>query len=591
MHRTALLPQVWSSPCLMAAVCILGMLISGSVHAAIKLRAQATQRGDMLMFGNTLGHDCRAGVLKPTVGAVGDCGSMDTIDDSSPDVWWRAEDDGTASASSTVAYDAARSSAVLKLPPGAEVTYARLYWGSFLPEGGLGSESNAITVDRPGVGGFTETIAPARTDALLGVLGGGYAYSTSADVTLLLQQHGGGVYRVSKIAKAPAVNRTQDIFYGGWAIVVFYKRSAEPVRNLVLYDGLELAGGMTALNIPLGGLLVPQRGAPLGKLGILAYDGDFDKTSSLLLNGKLLADPLNPSDRFFNSSRSNLGMPVSNVGDLPQLLGLPGSMSGVDLDVVDITSSILSGDTSATLSIPAGSDIVVLTTLVTSLTSSLPELQTTLAYSPPCVGGLRSDTIELTSTTINIGNDTGTDITIEQPIPAGLTYVAGSVRFLDDSGRETAQSDAPGDDQVDYDPARRALQLRIGQGADAAKGGSLSPSDVPVRFKFRAWIDDPATAEFSVQNTATATPSSRREDGTLTFASGTDAAQGAPLTFTVTESERASCSFAARGGCRPASLTAPGAGITLSPSLLAVVLFLLAPVLLRRRSERSACGS
>ena len=63
---------------------------AGSANAAPKLRIQVDLRGDFVLIGNTLGHDCANGVPAPITGTVGPCGN-NGINDAAPDVFWRAD--------------------------------------------------------------------------------------------------------------------------------------------------------------------------------------------------------------------------------------------------------------------------------------------------------------------------------------------------------------------------------------------------------------------------------------------------------------------------------------------------------------------
>ena len=125
---------------LLASVLVTAALLIPATSSAVpKLRFQTDVKGDILAIGNTLAQECRAmdtlgmAVPAPVVGTVGSCGDPLTIGDSSPDVLWRAEDT-MARADNTLMIDQARSSAMLKLPQGAQVVYARLYWGGNLGE-------------------------------------------------------------------------------------------------------------------------------------------------------------------------------------------------------------------------------------------------------------------------------------------------------------------------------------------------------------------------------------------------------------------------------------------------------------------------
>ena len=111
---------------LLAAIAALGA--SGRAVAAVALRHHASQVGDFVVIGNTLGQDCRSQVPAPVLGTVGACGS--NTSDRGPDVFWRSNDPGAAAADNTITVGNTRSTAMLNLPAGVTVTYARLYWSA-----------------------------------------------------------------------------------------------------------------------------------------------------------------------------------------------------------------------------------------------------------------------------------------------------------------------------------------------------------------------------------------------------------------------------------------------------------------------------
>ena len=98
------------------------------------------------------------------------------------------------------------------------------------------------------------------------------------------------------------------------------------------------------------------------------------------------------------------------------------------------------------------------------------------------------DTIVYTVRYKNIGDKDALDVIITDPIPDHTTYVPGSL-CLDtdcDGTCDTNLTDAPGDDQAEYDAAENLVRFRVGTGADANKGGTVSPSQEGcVIFKVR----------------------------------------------------------------------------------------------------------
>ncbi len=496
--RTRAPTRIGQSLCalLLGTVCALAAPLRA--EAAPKLRFQIDQHGDMLLFGNTVGFDCRPGIPAPTTGDVdtANCGGF--LTDSSADVWWSADDPtaGRASASINVTKQAARSTAQLELPSGAQVTYARLYISATYDEAEM--PNGVVKFERPNT--FMQTLTALPVDIERNIVGGA-TYQASFDVTALLQKHGAGAYRVTGVPGLGATNVNSDVNYAAWAIVVVYRRDADPIRNISVFDGLTGVGGGQQVDLPISGFRVPTAGAPDAKLGVVAFEGDHDKfQDSLLFNGQKLNDGSPGSeDNFFNSSRLSRGQAQSPVGDLPRLTGQPGSMVGLDLDVVDVSTLVKPGDTSAALAVRSlADDVVFIGALATSINSNKPIIETILSSQPS--GKARpGDPIEFTSTTKNIGSDTGNNVVIRHPLPPELEYVPGSCEIVSGPGAGK-KTDTTGDDQCEVidttDPQSmkptKQIVVRIGMGANGTQGGSIAPTDPAIVVKYRARVKDDA---------------------------------------------------------------------------------------------------
>ena len=523
----------WARLPLATALSALALAAATDAEADPRLRYQIDQRGDMLLIGNTIGFDCRPGIPRPIVGNVdlANCGT--NIEDSSADVWWRDEaETGSATASVSVKPPEARSTAFLKLPDGAKVTYARLYWAGSHEESS--PPDGKAVLERPGQPLMMIVAGTVDTDRSYT---GGKSYQSSADVTGFLQQHGSGAYRVTGVPRMQAVNTNSDVNYAVWSLVVFYQKDGMPIRNLTLWDGLTGVIGGTKASVNLAGFRVPVGVKVEAKLGLIAYEGDHDYDGdSLTFNGTRLVDGTTGSDNnFFNSSRTYLGQVQTQPGDLPQMSGEPGSMVGLDLDVVDISPYLKANDTQATLSIESTKeDIVLLGAMATSINSTKPVIETILTY-PQGTSTKPGDVIELTSTTRNIGDAPGGDLIIEQKLPPGLTYVPDSVRMYvpTDTGINGGKTDKPGDDQVEWDPLTGTLRIRIGKGATSTKGGTIDPGDAPVIVKYQVRIDDRATGDLPIQSTTTATPVGGVNSGPIPFPSGNGVTPNAPTIVVV----------------------------------------------------------
>lgn len=513
------------------ALLLLATLARSSAAAPV-LRYQTDQRGDLLMFGNTVGFDCRAGIPKPVVGTVDTsmCGSPTSVDDSSSDVFWRSEDSGSATAGASIMPNAARSTAVLDLPDGAEITYARLYWSATLREDP--TTDSSVVFERPG--SFSQTITAKPEDLRFEFGGSGYVYQGSADVTALLQDKGKGAYRLSGAARFQLVDRDQDVNYVAWGVIVVYRRATDPIRNFTIWDGLTTVQLNSKVDVTINGFRVPPGGSVDSKLAVIAYEGDHDKLGdSMIFNGTKLSDgQMGSEDNFFNSSRTKLGQAVTIAGELPQLTGAMGSMNGIDMDIVNVTPLLTANQTTAQITLTSNLDVYFLGPLATAITSKKPIIETTLTY-PMGTSTRPGDVVELTLTTKNVGDDDGTNVYIDHPIPPGLSYVPGSVRVVmgPNQGNKT---DAIGDDQVEYDPGTRTLRIRVGSGANASMGGTVKPNEAPIVVKYQIRIDDNAApGPIPTQAVAKATPGGMPAAGETPYPSGDGVKPGRPTIILV----------------------------------------------------------
>ncbi|MDB4982068.1 MAG: cell surface repeat-containing protein, partial [Myxococcales bacterium] len=442
------------------------------VARAAALRFQVNQKGDFVLLGNTLGQNCGAGVPAPVFGTVGACGTNTT--DTAPDIFWRSDDaTPAATADNTIALANARSTAVLSIPAGATITYARLYWSAV-----RATADTTVTVDRVGAGAFTSTVTADASATATSSTPQTY-YQSTADVTTLVQTNGVGQYRISGVDGMNLINLNNDTVYTGWSMVVFYSLPTDPPRNLTIFDGLDLINSNgPSVTVSLTGFLVPIAGFD-AKLGVITYEGDDQLTGDALsFNGVQLSNALNPVNNFFNGTRSYLGAAVSNAGDLPRLTGGARSLSSMDLDVVDVTARLTQGQTSATITASTNQDFYLLGAFITSISTYKPDFggatkTVTDLMSHPGGAVLPGDTVEYTISATNNGNDGATNTTLNDQLPAGLTFVPGSIRVT--AGPNTGtKTDAAGDDQGEYIAGTRTVRVRLGTGATAAMGGTMS---------------------------------------------------------------------------------------------------------------------
>jgi len=464
-------------------------LVAAPSLAAQTVRYSVDQRGDFVLIGNSNSYDCANGPVAPLVGTVGACGS--NTSDSSGDVLWRADSPtvGSAVANTSVTLAQARTTSVLTLPAGATVTYARLYWAA---KNGGAIDTNVV-IDRSGA--FT---TPVVADASYPVVSN--SYQSSADVTAIVQANGVGAYSVSGVASTNPVNLNDNTFFTTWSMVVFYRLDTDPPRNLTLFDGFDFVDASNSVNVTLTGFLVPNSGFD-GKLGIIAYEGDRTLTGETFTFGGVAAsDALNPSNNALNGTRSRLGTAVTTVGDLPQLTGGVGSVTGFDLDVFDVTAQLTAGQTSAPLAAASTGDFFIHGAFITSVTTLKPMFVDVTKTVTDLNGGdvVPGDTLEYTITGSNSGTDTAVGVTLTDALPAGVTFVPGSLTLVS-GGVTGVKTDATGDDQGDYVSASRTVTVRLGTGATSSAGGSIAVNG-SFQVKLRVTID--ASAPGTIANQA-----------------------------------------------------------------------------------------
>ena len=450
---------------------------SSPAHAAPALRVQVEQKGDFLLIGNTLGYECDVGTPAPVVGTVGACGNQG-INDSAPDVFWRSDAPaaGQAQANNTITVANARSTAVLAVPAGATVTHAFLYWGGI-----ANTADGQVTIERPG--GVTQNVT-----AIQSYTSTNNSYQSVADITALVQQLGSGPYRVSGINTLDFVNANVNVNFAGWWIVVLYQRDVDPLRNLAVFDGLDPVASGAPQSTTLSGFLVPPAfGA--AKLGVVAFEGDATiNGDGFSFNGTGLSNALNPLNNFFNGTRTSLGAAVSVAGDLPQLTGTAQSMGGMDLDVIDVTSLLVAGQTSAPIEATSTGDQYYLAGFVTSIPTFKPDFTTSQKSAVDLNGGslVAGDTLEYTIVVNNTGSDTSVNTVLTDVLPAQIAYVPNTLQIT--AGANVgAKTDMVADDQCEYVAATTTITCRIGAGATGATGGQMLVGDTTT-LKFQAKV-------------------------------------------------------------------------------------------------------
>ncbi|MFH8390835.1 DUF3344 domain-containing protein [Streptomyces sp. NPDC018036] len=230
------------------------------------------------------------------------------------------------------------SRAEVRLPKGARVTYARLYWGGNLRVGEQKppKDDGRVLIAEPG--GAYKVL---RADRAAGhrAARGADAFQASADVTRLVRASGSGLYTVAQVNVAKG--RSAAGAWGGWTLMAAYEKRSEPLRQLAIWDGFGTLGPGEERVIPFGGLRLPGR--VRGRVGLVAYDGDRGRTGDSLSvstghgTPTALGDSANPRDDVLNSTISEPGPRAA--GRVPAY----ANTLGYDSDVLELGTGIRGG--------------------------------------------------------------------------------------------------------------------------------------------------------------------------------------------------------------------------------------------------------
>lgn len=147
----------------------------------------------------------------------------------------------------------------LRIPHGARVEWARLYWGGAAP----GTADPAVRLAVPGAS--VRRVRAASGDVYRTVGG----YQASADVTKLIAGGGAGTYAVGGIR---AAHRARDQAAGGWNLLVVYADRGAPRSAVTVYDGFR--PGQTSALRSTGDASPAVASAPArSRVGVLAFGG------------------------------------------------------------------------------------------------------------------------------------------------------------------------------------------------------------------------------------------------------------------------------------------------------------------------------
>ncbi len=386
------------------------------------------------------------------------------------------------------------SSATLNLNSCSQVLFAGLYWGANHQQNGNSDTSwikqeSKIKLKIPGSPSY-QIVTATQTDYHNGIrLPGppalGHAgYASFADVTALINTtNPNGVYFVGDIS-------TPVGWYSGgagWTLVIAYSNPSEVQRSLTVFDGSAISKIGVTLTIPVTGFLTPPAGPVSCELGAVVYDGDraildnffFKQNSNPLIGTYTNLTPNGTSilNDMWNSTISTKG--VLNPGRNPS----HNNTLGFDADIIEIPNAgnavLGNGQTSASVRIGSTAEDFMAQVLTTSISIYNPSFTFEKDATDLSGGSLTpGDSLRYELSYDNVGNDASTNTRIIDNIPTGTAFKPGSI-MIDG----ISKTDAPGDDEAEYDFTNNRIIFRIGTGANAVTGGELAAgADGEVSF-------------------------------------------------------------------------------------------------------------
>ena len=421
---------------LSGAASLVGVLLLASTADASELRFSLTTAGNVVATGNALGLSKQMSANGP--GVEDSIGTFATLDGASVD-------DSPANAGNpwftgtTFDWASNGADAELVLPENAEILYAELIWGGSTFYGTEDVTAELDTSVTLAFGGEEITVAPDPITALTiqeqSTMGfAANYYMRTADVTEFVSGHHAGLYAVSGVpaTQDTAINQSNA---AGWTLVVAYRDSSEPIRNLTIFTGGSFVDEISTEDYEVSGFCTPPQGAFAGNVIVSAMEGDASRTGDSLaiaddgVSFTNLSGPNNPADNFFcsqiNDGDGNLDT-SGTFGDLNHNAAAGTHVSGGrqswDITRVPVSSNeghLSNGQTSATIRTQTLDDSYVPTLVAFGIQVNAPDFTGASADAAPTELALE----QVATVTIDLENTGLVDATglmFTAPLPAGL---------------------------------------------------------------------------------------------------------------------------------------------------------------------------
>ena len=265
--------------------------------------------------------------------------------------------------------------------------------------------------------------------------------------------------------------------YAGWTFVVAYQDLTQPPRNLTVDDGLYHGlVGSPPITIPVSGFRTPPSGPVRTTLGFVAYEGDAGLTGdSATLNSTKLSRSRQSGEQLLRQLDH-------------ELRGERHDAESQRLPTTRLMTRCWSTRTASFRTTPRSANIVVTTsgdTYFPAVVTFATDLFAPNITSSKSVANLthpggpdrRGDVLRYTVSYTNTGSDAAANFVMRDAIPAGSTYVPGSLRIIAGPQAPASPSDALGDDAAEFNSGTGEVVFRLGAGGNATTGGRIAPGE------------------------------------------------------------------------------------------------------------------
>jgi uncharacterized repeat protein (TIGR01451 family) len=391
------------------------------------------------------------------------------------------------------------SRARLRIPDGATVMWAGLHWNGAtdVPEAAE-LHGSSFTAPPPAVGErFQVRLTPPGASAPTLVRaddawndtnpGGTTSYAGYADVTDAVRGAGSGSYTVADVQACGGFGGC----FASWSMTVAFAHPDESPRNLNVWHGWQLTTPTESAGIQefaVEGIEPPNRGPVQARIGVVQADGDRGLGPDSLeissashpswLPFTTIDRPLaTGEDDWFNSTVNAYGRRRPSTDAQPSLL----ANLNHDIALVEDAGVIGNQDRAFSFRVRTGGTESLYSQVVHSAVDLYaPTISVTKQVDPqgPVAAGSE---VTWEVRVRNEGIDPVREAVVLDPLPSGLRYVPGSIRYREGGPPALLgpKTDAPGDDPASWDEANRTLSLRVGAGATPDRGGTMAVPPAP----------------------------------------------------------------------------------------------------------------